>query len=178
MSPQISAPKDVNTLRRRSDFRRLDENVSGIFAVGVFAGFSKVSSRQYSLTTLGMRSVVSYCPSMLIFPTNWTYTLILCVCTMFHKKGDTQAVTEIDHGFSHRVIIRLIITPWLQRFRIPFFASVVVGGFGPGTRRLTTSSMFIVYCLQKFPLCVPVTHYERKASWYILPSLLLFLFTG
>jgi len=115
------------------------------FAVGVFAGFSKVSSHQYSLTTLGMRSVVSYCPSMLIFPTNWTYTLILCVCTMFHKKGDTQAVTEIDHGFSHRVIIRLIITPWLQRFRIPFFASVVVGGFGPGTRRLTTSSMFTVY---------------------------------
>ena len=47
-------------------FAYCDENVSGIFAVGVFAGFSKVSSHQYSLTRLGMRSVVSYCPSMLI----------------------------------------------------------------------------------------------------------------
>ena len=27
-----------------------------------------------------------------------TYTLILCMCTMFHKKGDTHAVTEIRSG--------------------------------------------------------------------------------
>jgi len=118
-----------------------------------------------------MRSVVSYCPSMLIFPTNWTYTLILCVCTMFHKKGDTQAVTEIDHGFSHRVIIRLIITPWLQRFRIPFFC--VRCCWWIRSRYPKANHIFHVYCLQRFPLCVPVTHYESICNFRLCMSTII-----